>query len=192
MRHRNLPSTSVSFALIGALSVAVGCSPARQEVPADPRDMSSLDMSDDADGSVPITLDLGYLCGRYSNYQAQVSGIVRSPCDYDVSKILSLGSYVQTKINPPTISMLFPDGTSFSGTTDGVNFTATRITNFPYEDGCNWQATETMTGTIDAANQCTLHTSYTYREKPVSSGSCATPCTIDAQLIINWVSIIVG
>src|SRR5262245_8360224 len=79
--------------------------------------------------------DAGYICGAYSVYQAQTQGIVRSPCQYDVSKILSVGGDVKVRITPPMIDMEFPDGTRFIGSTDGVSFTAVRTTTFPFTDG---------------------------------------------------------
>ncbi len=173
----------------------VACSPGRQPVDVNPDGAQSTDGDMSVappDAAAFPQVDLGYLCGRYSAYTAQVNGIVRSPCDYDVSKILQIGGEVKTKINPPTISMQFPDGTFFSGTSDGQTFTATRLTDFPYTDGCMWRATETLSGTIDVEHNCTLNANYTYREAPTSPPPCATPCTIDAQVIINWESVIIG
>lgn len=184
--HRSLLTLVGIMGMFGALA---GCSPAMRDS-NDPG--QGVDASVDAsvgDAATPPSPDLSYSCGAYANYQARVSGVVRSPCAYDVSKILSIGGNVKTRITPPTISMEFPDGTLFTGPSDGKTFTARRITQFPFEDGCTWQATETLSGTIDDAKTCTLTAGYTYREAPISPPPCATACTIDAQVIIDRVSI---
>lgn len=139
----------------------------------------------------PEPPDSAYACGLYSGYKARTEGIVRSPCAYDVSKILSLGGEVKAKIRPPTISLEFPDGTFFAGTTDGSTFSAVRTQDFPFTDHCTWRATETLKGTIDAMNNCTLTSTYSYREMPISPPPCAIPCTIDAQVIIERTRIII-
>ncbi len=174
---------------------ALGCSPSRsgpsddQPGPAAPDLAVKAPPPDLAAASPPGPLP--YACGQYANYTAHTTGIVRSPCDYDVSRILSIGGDVKTRITPPTITMQFPDGTSFTGSSDGTNFTATRLTMFPYDDGCTWQATEVLQGTIDTHGNCTLRASYSYREAPISPPPCASPCTIDAQVEIDRVSIII-
>jgi hypothetical protein len=153
---------------------------------------SDLAPSSAGEDMTPLPPDLAYVCGDYSLYKAMTMGVVRSPCAYDVSKILSIGGGVKAMINPPTIHLEFPDGTAFTGATDGQTFTATRLTNFPYQDGCNWQATETLAGTIDTTGSCRLDASYTYREMPVQGVNCAQPCTIDADVVITRQSIIRG
>lgn len=185
-------------ALVLWLGVSLaGCSAARNggndPDPPATADLSSPDASQ-PDLWQPPRPDLGYACGQYAAYRARVEGVVRSPCDYDVSKILSIGGDVKTRITPPTINMDFPDGTSFTGSTnaDGSTFSATRTTRFPYSDGCTWQATETLSGSIDQAGSCGLKANYTYREAPIAGSGCALPCTIDAQVAIDRVSIIIG
>src|SRR4030095_3745400 len=126
----------------------------------------------------------------YSTYRAHTSGTVMSPCGFSVTKILSIGGDVKVKIAPPTISMQFPDGTPFAAATDGTTFQAQRVTMFKFSDGCNWQATETLAGTIDVAGQCTMTATYQYREMPLTMGvPCAKPCTVDANVEITRTAI---
>lgn len=169
----------------------LGCAPAtRGPGPDDPGPAADLaPAAADLAGSEPAGPDLAYACGAYSNYTARVEGLVRSPCAYDVSRVLSIGGNVKTRIQPPTIHMEFPDGTVFSGESDGRTFSARRIQQFPFEDGCTWQATETLVGSIDTAGACTLRATYAYREAPLSPPPCAQACTIDAQVVIERTSI---
>jgi hypothetical protein len=171
----------------------LGCTPNRNDLGPDPvLTPTGEDLASEADMRGPAPgPDLAYACGEYSAYQARTEGVVRSPCAYDVSKILSIGGDVKTKIRPPTITMEFPDGTTFAGQTDGKTFTATRTQNFPFEDGCTWRAVETLSGSINAADECRLRASYTYREAPIMGSSCATPCTIDAQVVISRTRVLI-
>jgi hypothetical protein len=125
-----------------------------------------------------------YICGDYAAYHAETDGVVRSPCDYDVDKLLSIGGEVDVQITTTAISLKFPDGTSFQGSCDGQTFSATRMSDFPYSDGCEWRGMETLSGTVDTSGSCNLTASYTYREGPISGDSCASPCTVDAQVKI--------
>ena len=189
-----MSSTLTRFWLVSIL-LAAACSaspPGRA-----PRDATVLESTPDAawqpavdlaeadDLADPAPVDAGYACSIPSIYKARTSGIVRSPCAYDVSMILAIGGDVKATITPPTIRLEFPGGTSFVGTTDGMTFTATRITNFPFSDACNWQATETLAGTIDAGMNCQLSATYAYREMPVQGINCDIPCTIDAMVVID-------
>jgi hypothetical protein len=170
----------------------LSCMPSRSDVGPDPVvTPSGEDLASEADMRGPASPDMAYACGEYSAYQAKTDGVVRSPCDYDVSRILSIGGDVKTKIRPPTISMEFPDGTFFTGTTDGKTFTATRMQTFPYSDMCMWRATETLSGSIDAADECRLRATYSYREAPITPPPCAMACTIDAQVIISRMRILI-
>lgn len=167
--------------LFGCFMLA-GCELDGRSRPFAPSDGGAVDHSDLSPTS---SADAGDACGTYAAYKAHSSGIVQSPCEYDVSKILSLGGEVRVQIASPTIRMEFPDGTLFLGPTDGETFTATRTQMFPFTDGCMWRATETLEGKIDTRATCNLQAKYGYREQPVTMGPCGTPCTIDADLIIE-------
>lgn len=170
----------------------LGCTPSRGDLDPDPvLSPTAEDSAGVADLRSPASPDLGYACGAYSAYQARTDGVVRSPCAYDVSKILSIGGDVKTKIRPPSITMEFPDGTTFAGETDGKTFTATRTQTFPFQDGCTWRAVETLRGDINAGDECRLRATYSYREAPITAGLCATACTIDGQVVISRTKILI-
>lgn len=65
---------------------------------------------------------------------------------------------------------------------DAAPITVTHVEPHAFTDGCGWQATETLTGTIDPAT-CALGLSYAYAEMVVTdNGGCATPCSGTADL----------
>ena len=107
-RHRE-EETMRKTAISGLLClVLLGCQPARPTGITD--DLPDFSVRSPAPDAAVAQPDLAYACGQYSNYQAAVNGIVRSPC----------------------------------------------------------------------------------REAPIVGNSCATPCTIDANVVIKRTSIIIG
>jgi len=81
-----------------------------------------------------------------------------------------------------TFTLAFANGLTFTGPITGNSVTLTHVEPHSYVDGCGWQATETLTGTIDPAT-CALGLSYAYAEMVVTdNGGCATPCSGSASL----------
>ena len=86
----------------------------------------------------------------------------------------------------------FQDGVVFTGAvaaeggTESVSLT--HVHQHGWSDGCTWQATETLAGTI--AGDCSMSLRYDYAESvAVSDGACDTPCyaSSDVTLEINVV-----
>lgn len=69
----------------------------------------------------------------------------------------------------------FPGG-SFVGTSDSCNVNLTRITQYPFSDGCIWETKQTVVGKLDG------QLVYKYTEKPVKGSNCAMACTVDAVM----------
>jgi len=80
-----------------------------------------------------------------------------------------------------TLTMTFgSNGVVFTGTVDSSgNVTLVYTHLHDFTDGCEWRATETLTGTLSQAS-CMLSLSYSYAESvEVSNGACDTPCSGD-------------
>lgn len=76
-----------------------------------------------------------------------------------------------------TFTMTFSNGLVFTGAISGTTVTLTHIEPHSFTDGCTWQSTETLTGTVDPTT-CVLTLRYDYQEMvTVSNGACASPCT---------------
>lgn len=81
-----------------------------------------------------------------------------------------------------TFTLAFANGLTFTGTITGNQVSLTHVEPHDFEDGCGWQATETLTGTLDPTS-CALTLSYAYAEMVVTdNGFCATPCSGTADL----------
>ena len=86
-----------------------------------------------------------------------------------------------------SFSVDFANGLSFTGAITGTNVMLTHIEPHTFTDGCGWQSTETLTGTVDAVS-CVLSLAYDYEEMVTqSNGACASPCTgmADVSLMIT-------
>jgi len=76
-----------------------------------------------------------------------------------------------------TFSLDFATGLAFTGAITGNAVSLTHTEPHSFEDGCTWQSTETLTGTVDPTT-CVLSLAYDYEEMvTVSNGACASPCT---------------
>jgi hypothetical protein len=82
-----------------------------------------------------------------------------------------------------TFTLSFANGLVFTGAISGTSVTLTHVEPHSFSDNCGWQATETLTGTIDPTS-CALSLSYAYAEMVVTdNGACATPCSGTADLM---------
>lgn len=89
-----------------------------------------------------------------------------------------------------TFTMAFANGLAFTGAITGNQVTLTHVEPHTFTDGCGWQSTETLTGTIDPAT-CVLSLSYAYAEMVVASnGACATPCSGTADVTLQVTPIV--
>lgn len=79
----------------------------------------------------------------------------------------------------------FGAGVVFAGTVAGSSVSIAYVHEHPWSDGCGWQATETLTGTIDASCGA-LNLQYDYTEGVVSSdGSCDSPCSASSDVLFH-------
>jgi len=89
-----------------------------------------------------------------------------------------------------SFSLDFANGLSFTGAITGNQVSLTHIEPHSFEDGCTWQSTETLTGTVDPTT-CVLTLSYDYEEMvTVSNGACASPCTGMADVSLEITPIV--
>ena len=89
-----------------------------------------------------------------------------------------------------SFSLDFANGLSFTGAITRNQVSLTHIEPHSFEDGCTWQSTETLTGTVDPTT-CVLTLSYDYEEMvTVSNGACASPCTGMADVSLEITPIV--
>jgi hypothetical protein len=83
------------------------------------------------------------------------------------------------------VTMTFSTGLMFSGTITGTQVTLVHWELHDFSDGCEWRATETLSGTIDEST-CVMMLHYAYVESvEVDNGGCATPCSGTANLTLQ-------
>lgn len=84
-----------------------------------------------------------------------------------------------------TLTIDFEGGVVFTGTIINNTVNLTYAHQHPFEDGCQWQATETLMGTLDPTT-CNFTLRYNYVEAVVvSNGLCATPCSAQADVTLT-------
>lgn len=89
-----------------------------------------------------------------------------------------------------TFSIDFANGLSFSGAITGNAVSLTHVEPHTFTDGCGWQSTETLTGTVDPTT-CVLTLAYDYAEMVVQdNGACATPCSGHADVSLQITPIV--
>lgn len=159
--------------------VTAACAPSKREVPAQP-DAAQLPMHDAApmvcfDPSITGTAMTG-------NANVQACAIWNN-----VSRMTGTVTLARTAT---TFSIDFANGLSFTGAITGNQVSVTHVEPHTFEDGCLWQSTETLTGTVDPTT-CVLALSYAYAEMVTqSNGACATPCAGTANVSLQITPII--
>lgn len=90
-----------------------------------------------------------------------------------------------------SFTMAFSNGLTFAGSVSSSNHvTLVNVEPHTFDDGCGWQSTETLTGTLDPAT-CVLSLSYAYAEMIVQdNGACATPCSGTANVSLGVTPIV--
>lgn len=84
-----------------------------------------------------------------------------------------------------TFSIDFANGLSFTGAITGNAVSLTHVEPHSFTDGCGWQSTETLTGTVDPST-CVLSLAYDYAEMVVQdNGGCAMPCSGHADVSLQ-------
>ena len=93
------------------------------------------------------------------------------------------GTAVVTRVGD-TLTIDFGNGNVYSGTIQGNQVDLVYTHQHPWSDDCTWQATETLSGTIN--DDCSMTLDYEYVESVVvSDGTCDTPCDGDADVDIS-------
>lgn len=94
-------------------------------------------------------------------------------CRGGFADMLAVGPGVlRWECNGTRVHAEFPTGTYY-GTRMGNRFVVCAFTNFEYDDGCEWQSTQRITGTFSGPPF-----DLTYSEAvSLSDGSCLVPCT---------------
>jgi hypothetical protein len=89
------------------------------------------------------------------------------------------------------ISMSFGSGALvYNGTVTGTAVLMTEYALHDFEDGCEWRATETLTGMLDPSS-CQLSLLYHYAETvEIDNGDCATPCEADGSFALDIVPVL--
>jgi hypothetical protein len=89
-----------------------------------------------------------------------------------------------------SFSLDFANGLSFTGAITGDQVALTHVEPHTFSDGCGWQSTETLTGTLDATT-CVITLAYDYAEMvTMSNGACATPCSGHADVSLQITPIV--
>jgi hypothetical protein len=70
----------------------------------------------------------------------------------------------------------------FTGTSSACTLDLLLKTQFVFTDGCTWETTQTIVGPMDGG------LTYSYTEAPISGSGCASPCTIEATLLLEQAS----
>jgi hypothetical protein len=83
-----------------------------------------------------------------------------------------------------SLTMAFDTGITFTGTVTGNNVMLTYYQLHDFTDGCQWRATETLSGPMDPAT-CVMTLSYQYQETVESGDLCDSPCTGTADFNLS-------
>jgi hypothetical protein len=84
-----------------------------------------------------------------------------------------------------SFSIEFGSGLSFTGAITGNQVQLTHVEPHTFSDGCLWQSTETLAGTVDPGT-CVLTLAYDYAEMVTQdNGACATPCSGHADVSLQ-------
>jgi hypothetical protein len=93
--------------------------------------------------------------------------------------------------NASSFKMAFANGLAFVGSvSSSSHVTLVNVQPRASRDGCGWQSTETLTGTVDPTT-CVLSLQYAYAEIVVqNNGGCASPCFGTANVSLQVTPII--
>ena len=81
-----------------------------------------------------------------------------------------------------SLSIDFGSGVVFAGTLVNGAVSLVYSHDHTFTDGCGWNATETLAGTLDPTS-CNFSLSYDYVESvAINNGACATPCSAQANV----------
>lgn len=106
------------------------------------------------------------------------------------NSLSKLGGRATVTRSGSNLSIDFGEGVVFSGTLVGNTVSLVYTHQHPFSDGCEWQATETLDGQLDPTT-CNFALSYDYVESVVTSnGSCATPCSAQADVHLELTPVI--
>jgi len=82
---------------------------------------------------------------------------------------------LQTRCGDGPATLRF-DKHDYEGTITRGRFQVARETRFPFEDGCEWESSQSVSGSADG------DLVITYSEHPVTEGECAAPCSATARV----------
>jgi hypothetical protein len=128
-------------------------------------------------------------------YEPSLSGTVTAdgPAEIQSCAIWNSASELQGMVtltrSGDSLTMSFASGPVFTGTLSGTSVNLVYYHLHPFDDGCEWRATETLFGTYDPSS-CVMSLSYSYRETVESGSACATPCSGDASFMLSVTPII--
>lgn len=69
----------------------------------------------------------------------------------------------------------------FTGAVTLGQASLTASTQFPWGDGCTWESSQTIVGTISSG-----HLAYSYSEMPIAGTNCLPPCTASGEIKVLW------
>lgn len=97
-----------------------------------------------------------------------------SSCWVDLPEEGARGA-LQTRCGDGPATLRF-DKHEYQGTITRGRFQVARETRFPFEDGCEWESSQSVSGSADG------DLVITYSEHPVTEGECAAPCSATARV----------
>jgi hypothetical protein len=97
-----------------------------------------------------------------------------SACWVDLPKEGTLG-VLETRCADGPATLVF-DKYRYEGSVTRGRFEVQHVTHFPFEDGCEWESSQSVTGSADG------ELVITYSEHPVEDGECAEPCSATARV----------
>lgn len=101
------------------------------------------------------------------------------------NSLASLAGHARVSRAGTSLTIDFDGGVVFTGTVAGNVVNLVYAHQHPFTDGCQWQATETLTGQLDPQS-CNFALSYDYMESVVvNNGGCATPCSAQANVSLQ-------
>jgi hypothetical protein len=137
------------------------------------------------DGALPISIDAngdaGTRCFEPTlEGEASYKKMGNAGCT-SWSSLQDLEGEVLITRNGAMLSVEFEGGQLFVGTIDGNTVTLVYSREEPTNDGCQWQADETLTGSLDES-VCELSLDYAYLESViVSDGFCDFACSYNGN-----------
>ena len=181
--------TSVPALIVLAILAGPGCGPAERTTPS--RDAGGGGSADagagegeaEAADAAPQVCFVPAIAAEVALEATQVSACAAWP------SLDAMPGHAVIRRDGDVLTIDFEEGVVFTGPVaeaegEPESVSLTHVHQHGWSDGCTWQATETLTGTI--ASDCSMSLRYDYGESvAVSDGACDSPCYASSDVTLQ-------